>query len=1016
MAKIKFRRDTAANWLDANPTLAQGEPGFEHDTGLLKIGDGSSTWSQLDYSSGAIPNTKKGWINLVGDRPNNQDDVWFESVVVEGNYAYVAGSDYYIAGSNNLSKIYKFDVRTGEQLWVRQIVAGRGAEFTFLFADGVVTIDAITLPGLGYKVGEELHFQGWRWEANPISNLVTVVVNTVDEGGEILTASIKPGYNVAGIAGTVTGQVADNNNARGNVSSISYDRVNDVIVVVSEYESGLGNADWDQYYTWANIYLLNSSTGNVVQTVTLTAEGDIYPNSLKLTGTEGDLAIVGEKYGEFRQFGTLTMLASYNGYFDILKSNIDAEHYPGSPYDNYGDFWVSGTGIASVNNVDNVNYYPNVSGTVRQGTGAEFVVNDNGDGTYADATSITPTGSNYVVGHKIKILGTSLGGSTPANDAIITVASVDAGAITTYTITGTAAGSVVTPYSGVTGTNYNVGQFAEFNIGISSDGVEYVFNGIANTGLDYVPGDVITVLGTSFAGGSSPANDVVVTVSGTNTGNGNITNVSSLIGTPNANAIRVFVDGVDFSVEGSWSMKQNLGGEAFVWTPLWSNAIGGPSGDRFYDVCYSRDGASIFAVGRGRYETTYDQALVVKFNAGTGAVVWGKDIKFTEATDSNRQARAVCLVPGSSDLIVAGAWYNNNTFVDELIITRITEAGVAVWQKTYTWNNDGSTLDIDYELNLSTLDNGNIVVSMNMSTPYHSRGLGYLIIDASGAVVLSRVLSADGNSNYNYYDTPTSKFADVGIDADGNDYVVMAGYTYVPTDNYYNALLFKLPLDGYKDLAAGEWVSLGEHILGRYNWDVTTVTPAFDSFTATEHVNTFNVLVDQRDYVTIPPAGELEVWTYTITDDSQGFLEFGDGSRQSFATNLIPQIPAANDYYLTEQDSGKHIFFEHENGSVYIPHWSVKDLPVGFTFTIVNTAGNNCYVTCESANMLNAGQLKLAGRNISTYTIGIPDSGTGSMVTFLKVKSGYKMLNSDGQGDYADVWMVSGPGDLYNAD
>jgi hypothetical protein len=53
MAKIKFRRDTAANWTSANPILAQGEPGFEHDTGLLKIGDGSTTWAELDYSSGS---------------------------------------------------------------------------------------------------------------------------------------------------------------------------------------------------------------------------------------------------------------------------------------------------------------------------------------------------------------------------------------------------------------------------------------------------------------------------------------------------------------------------------------------------------------------------------------------------------------------------------------------------------------------------------------------------------------------------------------------------------------------------------------------------------------------------------------------------------------------------------------------------------------------------------------------------------------------------------------------------
>jgi hypothetical protein len=46
---IQFRRDTAANWASANPTLAQGEVGFETDTSKIKVGDGSSAWTSLDY-------------------------------------------------------------------------------------------------------------------------------------------------------------------------------------------------------------------------------------------------------------------------------------------------------------------------------------------------------------------------------------------------------------------------------------------------------------------------------------------------------------------------------------------------------------------------------------------------------------------------------------------------------------------------------------------------------------------------------------------------------------------------------------------------------------------------------------------------------------------------------------------------------------------------------------------------------------------------------------------------------
>jgi hypothetical protein len=47
--KIQIRRDTAANWTSANPTLAQGELGYETDTDKLKVGDGSTAWTSLGY-------------------------------------------------------------------------------------------------------------------------------------------------------------------------------------------------------------------------------------------------------------------------------------------------------------------------------------------------------------------------------------------------------------------------------------------------------------------------------------------------------------------------------------------------------------------------------------------------------------------------------------------------------------------------------------------------------------------------------------------------------------------------------------------------------------------------------------------------------------------------------------------------------------------------------------------------------------------------------------------------------
>lgn len=58
-ALIELRRDTAANWTSANPVLGSGEPGYETDTGKLKLGDGTSTWTSLSYFlGGGAPNVQ----------------------------------------------------------------------------------------------------------------------------------------------------------------------------------------------------------------------------------------------------------------------------------------------------------------------------------------------------------------------------------------------------------------------------------------------------------------------------------------------------------------------------------------------------------------------------------------------------------------------------------------------------------------------------------------------------------------------------------------------------------------------------------------------------------------------------------------------------------------------------------------------------------------------------------------------------------------------------------------------
>ena len=46
---IKFKRGQSSSWVSQNPVLAPGEPGYEMDTGRVKIGNGTDAWLDLPY-------------------------------------------------------------------------------------------------------------------------------------------------------------------------------------------------------------------------------------------------------------------------------------------------------------------------------------------------------------------------------------------------------------------------------------------------------------------------------------------------------------------------------------------------------------------------------------------------------------------------------------------------------------------------------------------------------------------------------------------------------------------------------------------------------------------------------------------------------------------------------------------------------------------------------------------------------------------------------------------------------
>jgi hypothetical protein len=154
------------------------------------------------------------------------------------------------------------------------------------------------------------------------------------------------------------------------------------------------------------------------------------------------------------------------------------------------------------------------------GSGALFTV-DAISGTYS--IIIEFGGTNYEIGDQLVIDGSSLTGVSSTNDCSLTVTGIDgaSGAITNVTSSGTAAAkdstysSFTATYAGATGTD---AQFVIFQAG-----TVYSVQ-ITNPGQNYVTNETFVVSGTEL-GGSSPANDATITVTGIG-GTGDITTAS----------------------------------------------------------------------------------------------------------------------------------------------------------------------------------------------------------------------------------------------------------------------------------------------------------------------------------------------------------------------------------------------------------------------------------------------------------------------------------------------------------
>ena len=92
--RIQVRRGTTSQWNTANPTLEEGEIGYNSTLGQIKVGDGTSVWADLDYfvsdtslgtSLGSyVQDSDKSAVNGVAELDASKNILAPASIIFEG--------------------------------------------------------------------------------------------------------------------------------------------------------------------------------------------------------------------------------------------------------------------------------------------------------------------------------------------------------------------------------------------------------------------------------------------------------------------------------------------------------------------------------------------------------------------------------------------------------------------------------------------------------------------------------------------------------------------------------------------------------------------------------------------------------------------------------------------------------------------------------------------------------------------------------------------------------------------
>jgi hypothetical protein len=378
------------------------------------------------------------------------------------------------------------------------VSSGVGFGATYSVSRNGTTYNLSINGGSGYAISDTIVVPGNNLGGTTPANDATITIDTIDGSGGILTASItgtgndtsdaSTGYTVNDrikILGSTVGGVDEFNDVYLTVSSIGGSG-NITAVTFVGTPPGINN-------TYNNVgsqipYSYSGSSGQFA-TFSITNSGGTYAVTV-VTGGQ-----------DYLPTETFVVPGSYlGGISPTNDATITIDNVGGT-----GDITaasVSGAGTTAATQQD-------IIGTNLQGSGATFDISISG-GAYV--VSINSAGANYGAGQTLKVIGSTLSGTSPANDLTISITTVDGtttGAITVIGSSGTPATAGGT-YTNIPGTNDPAnGVDATFSVARNFSIYDTISASVPGTG--YKIGDRIVISGTDLDG-VSPANDISVTV------------------------------------------------------------------------------------------------------------------------------------------------------------------------------------------------------------------------------------------------------------------------------------------------------------------------------------------------------------------------------------------------------------------------------------------------------------------------------------------------------------------------